>query len=136
MKELNTWKDIIQALLDGERVEYLESGTNRWIRTHLFPHISTVDLLTTPQFTYRIKPRTIKIGDMEVPEPIKDASDMSNGSEYYFPLVNCEDLCDDYCWDGDHTDLRLLKRGLIHKTKEAAVIHAKALVKISGGSYE
>lgn len=123
MKELITWKDVIQALL-------------RWIRTHLFPHISTVDLLTTPQFTYRIKPRTIMIGDVEVLEPVRNISELERGKTYYIIRTGTLNLYASYTWDGGDLGLRLLKHGLIHKSIDAAILHAKALIKISGGSYE
>ena len=39
-------------------------------------------------------------------------------------------------WKGGELDKQFLKRGLIHRTKEAAIAHALALIKISGGSIE
>lgn len=136
MKELKTWREVIQALLDGKDVEYFEDSAEKWIKLKHFPNPSFSGLSYAPDRIYRIKPRTIKIGEVDVPEPVRDESDMVNGGEYYFPLVNGEDLCEDYYWSGDYMDLLLLKRGLIHKTKEAAIAHAKALIKISGGSCE
>lgn len=134
MKELKTWKEVVQAMLNNEQVEVFNNTSGEWLDVLHFPFFRSTELLDAPATEYRIKPRTIKIGEVDVPEPVRDESDMVNGGEYYFPLVNGEDLCEDYYWSGDYMDLLLLKRGLIHKTKEAAIAHAKALIKISGGS--
>lgn len=135
MKELKTWRDVIQALLDGEEVEYLDGPTKRWIKLTCLPCPNVSELSCPHNNALRIKPRTIMIGDMEVPEPVRDASELEEGEVYYFICPTDEDLYDFYAWDGDALDLRLLKHGMIHKTKEDDILHAKALIKISGGHH-
>ncbi len=80
---------------------------------------------------YRIKPRTIRIGGMNVPEPVREA--LPIGKRYYYPTMQYKDTVDAFTWQGDGFDKRLLARGLVHLTKEAAIEHAKALIIVSGG---
>lgn len=74
---------------------------------------------------YRRKPRTININGFEVPEPMRDAPDL--GSSYYMPLVGFHRMYDQFYWAGDN-DLDRLNSGVCHATKEAAIIHSKALL--------
>lgn len=83
---------------------------------------------------YRIKPRTIRIGEIDVPEPVRESLPL--GVKYYFPSLNYSPTYDEFLWQGDPFDNRVLKRGLVHLTKEAAELHAKALILVSGGRVE
>lgn len=135
MKELNTWKEVVQAILDGKEVEFF--GTcGVWVEFHHLPSVPIKELSLEPNVRCRIKPRTIMIGDMEVPEPVRDAGELEIDEKYFISLIGSGDFCSFYHWNGDEFDLRMLRRGLIHKTEEAATLHSKALIKISGGSYE
>jgi len=80
-----------------------------------------------PEVDYRRKPKTIRIGAFDVPEPLREAPkyntrvfgvmiDRSCGEVYEFPW-NDGDV--QGCW---------LARGLVHSTEEAAELHAKALL--------
>jgi len=72
---------------------------------------------------YRRRPRTIRIGEYDVPEPMREAPERNQ-------LYYAADMCgvDSWQWAGDVTDLQLLEFGLCHSTKEAAELHAKALL--------
>lgn len=132
-KALKTYREIIQAMLDGDTVQCLNKEDS-WTDLHDTPIVRIDSLNDRLRYTYRIKPRTIMIGDMEVPEPVRDVSELEKGEDYYSPSLVRERIYNACTWDGDDFDLRGFKRGMIHKTKEAAVLHAKALMKISGGS--
>ena len=80
---------------------------------------------------YELVPRTIRIGDIDVPEPVREALPLQ--TKCFYPMINHYDACDSFTWQGDKFDKMLLSRGLIHLTKEAAIAHAKALIIISGG---
>lgn len=136
MKELNTWKEVVEAIIAGEKLEYYLEASKVWVNCQYLPNISINELSSQPPNRYRAKPRTILIGDMEVPEPVRDVSELEMREGYYLPDLHRARLYDVSSWDGDDLDLQLLKHGLVHKTKEAALLHAKALIKISGGSYE
>lgn len=75
---------------------------------------------------YRRKPRTININGFEVPEPLRTAP--CEGTEVYLPSLDGHGLVARKRFvDNIFDDLRL-KRGLLHLTKEAAEMHAKALL--------
>lgn len=79
------------------------------------------------------KPKTIKIGEFDVPAP--ETERLVKGTVYYYPSLTTEA---NYAstrastrWDNDDFDQRLLKRGLVHLTKEAAIAHTKALLSLT-----
>jgi hypothetical protein len=81
---------------------------------------------------YRIKPRTIRIGEIDVPEPVRVA--LMNGDIYYYPS-NTNGVMSATWW-GDTSDRNRLQHNMIHLTKEAAELHAEALILVSGGRVE
>lgn len=83
---------------------------------------------------YRIKPKTITINSIEVPKPESDAP--TEGTIYHFPTPNSAYSTNYYRWENNNTDKLLLKRGMVHLTREAALQHAKALILVSGGTVD
>lgn len=136
MTELKTYRQVIQAFLDGKEVEYYDVRLKQWIEQESMVSLYIEDLDNPTVSDYRIAKELIKIGDVEFPKPVRDESDLEKWETYYSPSLVRERLYNVYSWDGDGLALRCLKHGLVHKTKEAAILHAKALIKISGGSYE
>lgn len=136
MKELNTWKEVIEALIAGEEVQYYLEASEVWVDFLYSPSIPINELTRQPRNRCRIKVKTTLIGDMEVPEPVRSEEEFNEGDTYYYVSPTDEDLYEWAYWDNERWDLLMIKRGMIHKTKEAAVIHAKALIKISGGNYD
>ena len=86
---------------------------------------------TTP---YRIKPRTIRIGEIDVPEPVRKP--LQKDEHYYIAVTDVSSLTRSMYFQGGGDDIRWLSRGLIHLTREAAELHAKALILVSGGRVE
>lgn len=81
---------------------------------------------------YRLKPRTIRIGEIDVPMPEK--TEPKHGAAYFFPVVKGNGhLSVIDCWEGREDQKITLRRGLLHLSNEAAYIHAKALILVSGG---
>ena len=74
-------------------------------------------------------PKTIRIGEYDVPEPVREP--LEDGKEYWITNFSLEELAYSFKWYGVKFDNRLLKNGLIHLTKEAAAIHAKALLSLT-----
>lgn len=73
------------------------------------------------------KLRLIEINGHKVPEPLREAP--PTGTKYFISDIAQESLLDGpYTWAGDAADMRWLKRGLLHSTKEAALAHSKALL--------
>ncbi|WP_338804456.1 hypothetical protein WDV76_03070 [Xenorhabdus griffiniae] len=81
---------------------------------------------------YRLKPRTIKIGDIEVPEPVREP--LPELTHYYLPDIYANSAANSaeiMLWDGGIEDITWLQRGLIHLDPESAILHAKALIALT-----
>lgn len=123
--------ETLQAMhwwLDGEQIQY-KACSVEWENFNGITETATVVFSDAAE--YRLKPRTIMIGDMEVPAPETEAPD--DGVRYYFFSSYGSEITDNVCWRGDAMDIRMLKHGLVHLTEEAATAHARALIAISGG---
>ncbi|MDC9607354.1 hypothetical protein [Xenorhabdus griffiniae] len=77
---------------------------------------------------YRLKPRTIKIGVYDVPEPVREP--LPELTHYYLPDIYA-DSEEIMLWDGGIDDITWLQRGLIHLDLESAELHAKALIALT-----
>lgn len=77
---------------------------------------------------FRIKPKTININGFEVPEHVN--VQLALNTIYFWPTLGVydTDLWDSSIWNDDPLDKRLLKKGLVYLSQEAAEIHAKALL--------
>ena len=112
-------QDAIETDKPWERWQFKNEYTGDW--ASLTDHPSWSD-----STEYRRKPRTININGHDVPEPVRESLDKED--EYYTISVSSKDAIATYSWNGDSVDCRLLRLGLIHLTREAAEIHAKALL--------
>ena len=74
-------------------------------------------------------PKTIRIGEYDVPEPVREP--LEDDKEYWGVDPMAEELAWKYKWDNASFCNKMFRRGLIHLTKEAAVIHAKALLSLT-----
>lgn len=77
---------------------------------------------------YRRKPRTIRIGKFDVPEPMRVAP---NPGDVYWVADPATENVYLQRWDDDVTDNRRFSRGLCHATREAAELHARALISLT-----
>lgn len=81
-----------------------------------------------PQFDnrnrYRRKPRTININGFEVPEPLREAPEY--GAFYWIPSFLHGVRT--FTWNNDGYDNPALQGGVVHLTREAAELHAEALL--------
>ncbi|KLU13893.1 MULTISPECIES: hypothetical protein [Xenorhabdus] len=81
--------------------------------------------------SFRLKPRTIRIGDIDVPEPVRDEPEY--GTTYYYPDISLG-VCDveEDTWEGDnYIDSHRLSSGLIHLDRESAELHVRALIALT-----
>jgi len=78
---------------------------------------------------YRRKPRTIRIGNYDVPEPLRVAPEKLKS--YYFVEISYATLACVTTWTNDATDNFRLDSGICHLTCEAAELHAKALISLT-----
>lgn len=86
-----------------------------------------------PHVEYRRKPRTIRIGEFDVPEPLRNGSIEFRQNYWVVDIVH-KDLVRCGYWTSNPMDCEFLDRGLIHATREAAELHAKALISLSAKS--
>lgn len=71
-----------------------------------------------------IKPDTIMIGNIEIPEPVYEP--LEDGEGYYMPHLIIGFVRD--VWYASATDCkRALAMGIVHRTKKAAIAHTEAL---------
>jgi len=104
-----------------EEFEFKSKVSGEWVK---IPEFYSFD----SGFEYRRKPRTININGFEVPEPLRVAPEVG---ETYFSVAMRSASAYEYMWLGDDTDLKEFKLGMVHKTREAAELHAKALLTYS-----
>ena len=71
---------------------------------------------------YRRKPKTILIGEYEVPEPCREVPEP--GQKFW--AVNPFTGPQGFTWDGSKEDFHALKNGFVHLTEEAAEKHYEA----------
>lgn len=81
---------------------------------------------------YRLKQKTININGFEVPEPEREP--LKCDELYFLPSLASSFAWDFFTWNNTSFDNKLLKLGLIHKTKEAAIAHTKALLSFTKDS--
>ena len=117
--------DILRAIADGKQIQYRYSSG--WIDTG---YIDILGLLYNKvDCQFRIKPKTININGIEVPEPMRE--EPKKGTQVWVAdLMNAGEVtCTSWYSGVAHKDY--LKNGLCHLTEEAATIHANALLSFS-----
>ena len=91
------------------------------------------DMYFSLQLEYRRKPKMISVTlmDGEVvswPEPYRGSMNINDA---YWCFDGDKDLKSTYYWDDFECQKESLKNGMVHLTKEAAMQHAAALLKIN-----
>ncbi len=104
-----------------ERWEYLSTVQARW--KSLQETNPRWDLETQ----YRRIPRTIRIGEFDVPEPLRTAPEP--GQHFYVTtILHPKQRAEGLSWRGNDTQQHWLRTGVLHLTSEAAELHARALL--------
>jgi hypothetical protein len=112
-------QDAMESEKPWERWEYYCFHKGKWVPIHNSP-------LWDDGAEYRRKPRTININGFEVPEPVREPLRIDD--DYYIPYLGSPSLTVDTTWWNDDCDTNRIKSGIVHLTKEAAELHAKALL--------
>ena len=127
--------ETLRAIADGKPLQY-KNIANTWIDVQ--PETVLIWMGQKPSHLFeanrallsiRVKPSTIRIGDYDVPEPMRVAPE--EGTTYYFVHLDKFDNYDYHDWDGGVFDTNMLSKGICHLTKEAADIHAAALLSLT-----
>lgn len=131
MSKLLTSTEVVQAIQDGKKVEYRHPHLD-W--TILKPTKFKLSKLLESEYQFRLAQEMVSIGDVSfikpASEPLKDAE------QYWVADPTDADYTTSFTWIGDNFDKLALSRGLVHRSKENAIAHAKALIKLSGGQIE
>lgn len=124
MKQEHEYAQVLRWVADGERVMVNDHiGSSDFV-------LSCVSNRTHPLSAFSLAPRTIMVNGREVPEPIRQ--EPARYTRYFSVDLTEKDMFFQADWDGDDFDTRMLQRGLIHLTKEAAITHAKAMLGVDG----
>ena len=114
--------DMIRAWLDDDSLEVEHRNCDAWSNVPGNP-------IWSEQVEYRFKPRMIKCGDMEFPEPMRVVP--GNYEEYWIPQISSITATSCLQWADNEYDRRVFKLGLCHATKAAAEAHARALIALT-----
>lgn len=116
-------REILQALLDGKDIERYNATNDAWDIVKNYDY-AIYHLYQGNRI--RIKPRTIIVNGVEVPEPMKVRPE--RGTIYYTagtnPGVSVK-------WCNDTFDEDYFNAGICHNTPYAATLHWEAMIKPS-----
>ena len=137
MSELISGKEALIALLSGKEVQMLYDEEN-WDEIESWEFWKITDF-TNMNYKFRLKPHTITINGIEVPAPEKnddpDLELLEYDQDYWLvDLANYPEYVCAHNWKSDPPEYAWADRGLIHLSKDAALLHAKALILASGGT--
>lgn len=127
--------EILRAIADGEKVQYRHKSSGEdWIQRGPWKdfNASSIEpswnlLSGDPVAEWRIAPKTIKIGEHEVPEPCREPLERDTNYWTFTPFVGAARTY----WLGTDRDKLALEGGFIHLTQEAAEAHYEAIKSMS-----
>lgn len=111
---------VVIAAANGDVIQY-QDNDGAWLDKPSYGFI--------PSRKYRVKPKTINIAGFEVKAP--ETEPLMQRQRYFIPNTALARGYDDRYWLNAPRDTRLLNSGLVHKTKEAALAHTKALLSLT-----
>lgn len=124
MKRQHKHAALIQQWLDDGSLEVEgKNGLGKWVT------VCNDQVNWNEAYEYRFKPKMVKCGDLEFPEPMRVAPEARN--EFYMPCCTSQRQVVGAIWIGDKNDLMALARGLAHSTQAAAEAHARALIALT-----
>ena len=132
MKEL-TIQEALQAIIDGKKVEIrgVNAACNGEWRL-LNERNTSIDVLTSGLFMFRLAQEMITVGDVSFPMP--ESEPLKGDEQYWVAAPTVAAYTASVSWTGDQFDKWALSRGLVHRSKENAIKHSKALIELSGGN--
>ncbi|WP_180175846.1 hypothetical protein [Acinetobacter sp. YH12025] len=122
-------QEAFAAMAAGQNIECRHTGSDLdFDSIRNFPATVFFD----PDHEFRIAVVYMTIGTMQVPEAISEAP--AKGTPCFAPSLLTTELSKSFKWKNSASDLELLTRGLVHLYENNAVVHAQALITVSGGS--
>ena len=132
MREL-TIQEALQAIIGGKKVE--TKGVNAACNGEwrlLNEHTTSIDVLTSGLFMFRLAQEMITVGDVSFPMP--ESEPLKGDEQYWVAAPTVAAYTASVSWTGDQFDKGALSRGFVHRSKENAIKHSKALIELSGGN--
>lgn len=129
MKTPHPHAKTLRAIADGEEIECADT---RSVPVSWFPASSQLALTQIAHNThlkFRIKPKTIRIGEYDVPEPMR--KEPGEDAEFFLPSVLSPRKYLSRRWVRHIDQCEQLAAGFCHSTAEAAELHAKALISLT-----
>lgn len=124
-----TPEQAMQAWLDKKPLQYRPIGLKQWVNVHSTFNLCQL-IVSKDVAEFRLKSPTIRIGDDDVPEPVREELEISapywHVNFSYSGYVSRREQ-----WTQHAVDYARLSNGVIHLTQEAAQIHADALIKLN-----
>lgn len=119
------YAEILHAIAEGKQIQqcYDDCG---WEDEHWQVAFDVIRSGIYPPDKFRVKPKTININGFEVPEPERE--ELACGVLYFVPAFASYSYGVRNSWQNDYADKHYLENGLVHLTREAADLHAKALL--------
>lgn len=124
-----TENEMLTALSEGKTIQFKPDQAKTWFDAETKDVIKLIlqgGAVSAQGHALRVKPETIHING--VPVPVPEQKPLNLNDYYFIPALNRQDLVTVSVWKDDKDDNRILKRGLVHKTEEAAKQHALALI--------
>jgi hypothetical protein len=123
------YAEILRAISDGKQIQFSSTTIGKWEDQDYELTLHEIAESYFEPVHYRIKPTTITINGHEVPEPLRELP--SYGVPVFWPsicFVSGGDFTDGM--DCDHSEGldQLLRIGILHLTRDAAITHARALL--------
>ena len=124
--------EILRAIANGEKVQYRNTTSVEncnWKDFEVKNIEACWSVLTgTPVLEWRIAPKTVKIGDYEVPEPCREVPETGQKVWAIHPINQVEP----FTWYSSKACLHALDSGFVHLTEEAARQHYEAIKNLLG----
>jgi hypothetical protein len=109
MKTPHPYKDLLIAIANGEQMQYNAKDCSA--------NYAWAIIVTGEGSRVRVKPSTIMIGSVEVPEPMREAPKL--GAYLWYIDLNGGG-CHSFVWHGSAWEQRSLNQGLLQATEQGA----------------
>lgn len=130
--QLLTPDEVLKLIQEGKQVEVKFGEHYDW--TYVLPHKMILEELIDPEHQFRLPQQYIFIDDIEFPKPETEKPKLL--SEYYIADLSDDTYYSQAVWHDAEWDLHYLNVGIVHLTKDNAIAHAKALIKLNGGKID
>lgn len=131
-----TPQEALRAIADGKKLEYKWNDRDEWCELDPLNNGIVIEHIFKENFIFRLAPAMITVGDVSFPKP--ESEPLENGTEYWVAEPSYKHYTSHGAniWADDDLDKNYFRRSLVHLSRENAIAHAKALIKLSGGNVD